>query len=42
MLHDIVEHKPTTLDALSQISGMGAWRLQKYGTHIIDVVNRFL
>ncbi|MCW8929304.1 MAG: DNA helicase RecQ [Gammaproteobacteria bacterium] len=40
-LMEMVEYHPTTLHELSQISGIGAMKLEKYGDEFLLVLNQF-
>jgi ATP-dependent DNA helicase RecQ len=37
-LQAIASHRPTTLEALSQVKGVGEARLSKYGTAVIELI----
>ena len=41
-LRAIASHRPTTLEALSQVKGVGTAKLSKYGAKVIDMVNAHL
>lgn len=38
-LEEIVQMPGRTLDDLKNVSGLGEWRVQKYGTKILEVLN---
>ena len=41
VLRDIAAVRPANLDELAQIKGVGASKLQRYGTAVLGVVGRF-
>jgi superfamily II DNA helicase RecQ len=41
-LQAIASHCPTTLEALSQVKGVGEARLSKYGTAVIELITTYL
>ncbi|MEQ8860324.1 MAG: DNA helicase RecQ [Pseudomonadales bacterium] len=40
-LHDMVERRPTSADALLQVSGVGAAKLERYGVQFLEVIREF-
>ena len=40
-LREIAAVRPASLDELGQIKGVGASKLQRYGTEVLEVVGRF-
>jgi len=41
-LRAIATHRPLTLEALSELKGVGPRKLEKYGTAVIELVRRYL
>ncbi len=41
-LHEMANAKPQTLDELSEISGVGAQKLERYGTQFLEVLRTFV
>ena len=39
VLRDIADQRPSTLDELAQIKGVGASKLQRYGRHVLGVLS---
>ena len=40
MLHELCAVKPQTIDALSEVSGMGPHRIRKYGDIFVEIVQQ--